>query len=136
MRQDLDDLLCQRYPEIFRDRRGDDTATAMCRGFCCGDGWFGIIDRLCAAMAREVQAGTIPPVVARQVKGKFGSLRFRIRGGHMRGQGETLRLIEAAEKEADATCEECGQPGELMEVPAWGRAVQCANCTESLLRRR
>jgi hypothetical protein len=133
MRQELDDLLCQRYPEIFRDRHGDDTETAMCRGFCCGDGWFGIVDRLCAGISREVQAGTIPPVVARQVKEKFGSLRFRIRGGHLRGQGETLRLIEAAEKEATGTCEDCGQPSELMEVRARGWVVQCSNCAVALL---
>ena len=47
MREDLDKKLCEKYPKIFRDRHGDMMTTAMCWGFP-GDGWFNIIDRLCA----------------------------------------------------------------------------------------
>lgn len=48
MKQELDELLCRRYPKIFRDRYAPMTVTAMCWGFDCGDGWFTIIDALCA----------------------------------------------------------------------------------------
>jgi len=68
MRQELDDLLCQRYPELFRDRHADPAQTSMCWGFCCGDGWFGIIDSLCAQIAAKVQDGQMPHVVVSQVK--------------------------------------------------------------------
>jgi len=48
MKRDLDKLLCERYPKIFADRHKPMTETAMCWGFDCGDGWFNIIDKLCA----------------------------------------------------------------------------------------
>lgn len=78
MRADIDQFLCQRYPEIFRDRHGDPADTAMCWGFEFGDGWFTLLENLCAAITRKVGAGTMPPVVATQVKEQSGYLRFRI----------------------------------------------------------
>jgi hypothetical protein len=47
MNEELDKKLCEKYPKIFRDRYGDMMTTAMCWGFP-GDGWYNIIDRLCA----------------------------------------------------------------------------------------
>ena len=104
MQAELDVLLCQRYPEIFRDRHKSIYETAMCWGFTCGDGWFGIIDSLCSEITRQVVAGKMPPVVATQVKEKYGTLRFHIRGGNE----ETLRLIESARHKSECTCEGCG----------------------------
>lgn len=50
MKKELDELLCKRYPKIFRDRHGDMRTTAMCWGFDIGDGWFNIIDQMCRNM--------------------------------------------------------------------------------------
>ena len=50
MKKELDELLCKRYPKIFRDRHSPMTVTAMCWGFDIGDGWFNIIDRMCRSM--------------------------------------------------------------------------------------
>lgn len=120
MRQELDDLLCERYPEIFRDRHGDPAETGMCWGFCCGDGWFAIIDDLCAEISNQVKAGKMPPVVAGQVKGKFGYLRFYILGRFNADiNAEALRLIDLAQKKAELTCEECGSPAEQIEIQSW-----------------
>ena len=47
MRKELDELLCEKYPKIFRDRNAPMNQTCMCWGFDCGDGWFNIIDALC-----------------------------------------------------------------------------------------
>jgi len=127
MRQELDDLLCQRYPELFRDRHGEKAQTSMCWGFACGDGWFGIIDGLCAEIAAQVRDGKMPPVVVSQVKEKLGTLRFHIRGGYLHGgNAKTHRLIERAQEEATRTCEECGQPGVLLDVGV--PRVRCAAC--------
>lgn len=106
MRQELDDLLCQRYPDIFIDRHADQTTSGMCWGFCCNDGWFDLIDSLCAAITAQVAGGISPPVVARQVKEKLGRLRFRFRGGNE----ETWRLVGDAEDMSEGICETCGQP--------------------------
>jgi hypothetical protein len=54
MSPDKDKLLCDRYPKIFADRYGDMRTTAMCWGFECGDGWFDLIDRLCATIQGHI----------------------------------------------------------------------------------
>jgi hypothetical protein len=56
MRNELDELLCKKYPKIFADRHGDMRTTAMCWGFDCGDGWFNIIDRLCENIQWRIDA--------------------------------------------------------------------------------
>lgn len=48
MRDELDELLVKKYPKIFRDRHGNMQNTLMCWGFEVGDGWFNIIDAMCA----------------------------------------------------------------------------------------
>jgi len=53
MRKELDEALCAKYPEIFRDRNGDMRTTLMCWGFECGDGWYNIIDILCGKLTSE-----------------------------------------------------------------------------------
>lgn len=47
MNEELDKQLCDKYPLLFKDRNADMKTTAMCWGFCHGDGWFNIIDTLC-----------------------------------------------------------------------------------------
>ena len=83
MKQELDELLCQRYPKIFVNRHGDPKQTLMCWGFECGDGWYNII------------------------KEKFGTLRFYTNGGNEQIYG----MIRMAESMSAVTCEECGAPG-------------------------
>lgn len=48
MKPENDKYLCDTYPKIFADRHAPMTKTAMCWGFDCGDGWFNIVDALCA----------------------------------------------------------------------------------------
>jgi hypothetical protein len=101
-----DELLCERYRVIFRDRHGAMTATAMCWGFACGDGWYALIDTLCAEIQRHVDAAHVQPVVAVQVKEKFGALRFYTTGGDEYTRG----LIWAADAMSAFICEKCGAP--------------------------
>jgi hypothetical protein len=54
MRKELDELLCEKYPKIFRDRNAPMNQTCMCWGFDCGDGWFNIIDMLCANIQSRI----------------------------------------------------------------------------------
>jgi len=48
MNQELDKKLCEKYPKIFCNRNAPMTQTLMCWGFSCDDGWYNIIDKLCA----------------------------------------------------------------------------------------
>ena len=48
MRKELDEKLCEKYPLIFRDRHTDPSKTCMYWGFDCGDGWYNILETMCA----------------------------------------------------------------------------------------
>jgi hypothetical protein len=126
MRDELDQQLCEKYPKIFVNRNGDPKHTLMCWGFEHGDGWYNIIDRLCAniqshidwrnkqrAALLESNPHNLPipdavlQVVADQVKEKFGGLRFYYEGGNDTVDG----MVRMAEAMSEVTCEECGAPG-------------------------
>ena len=46
MKQELDKLLCEKYPKMMVNRNKGMQETCMCWGFECGDGWFNILDQL------------------------------------------------------------------------------------------
>jgi hypothetical protein len=54
MKQEKDEALCKKYPLIFSGRDKPMTETAMCWGFECGDGWYNIIDQLCANIQHHI----------------------------------------------------------------------------------
>ncbi len=112
MKNELDTALCAKYPKIFGDRNKPMNETAMCWGFCCGEGWYNIIDQLCDNIQSHIdwqakQGKDIPQVVAMQVKEKFGTLRFYYNGGDDVIDG----MVRMAESMSAVTCEECGAPG-------------------------
>lgn len=55
MREELDKLLCEKYPRLFRDRHAPMTQSCMCWGFCCGDGWFNILNALCSNIQQHIE---------------------------------------------------------------------------------
>jgi len=54
MKQELQEKLFQKYPKIFRQKSLSPQETAMCWGISCGDGWYHIIDTLCASIQHVV----------------------------------------------------------------------------------
>jgi hypothetical protein len=76
MNEELDKKLCETYPKIFKDRHADMRNTAMCWGFSIGDGWYQLIDSLCASLQWNTDKNRYPQVIAMQVKEKWGGLRF------------------------------------------------------------
>jgi len=112
MNERLDQRLVEKYPKIFANRYADMKTTAMCWGFEHGDGWYDIIDSLCANIQnhidwQEKMGNEIAQVVATQVKEKFGTLRFYYDGGDDYISG----LVSMAESWSAVACEECGAPG-------------------------
>jgi len=86
----------------------------MADGFRCGDGWFGILWRLCEdlePLVAEAEKHTSRPFEVRQVKEKFGGLRFYV---NHRTDAICERIM-GAELESIQTCEICGQPGKLWQ---------------------
>ncbi len=111
MRQALDDLLCQRYPALYAGRHGDTQVTAMGYGFEIGDGWFGIIDALSEVLLTRARVERCPCPEARQVKQKFGSLRF-----HVDAPDKDCGAIDLAEEMSRRVCEVSGRPGRLCRI--------------------
>lgn len=66
MNDELDKKLCEKYPLIFAKRHDDMRETAMCWGFECGDGWYGIIDALCSNIQSHVNQSNKGAVWSRE----------------------------------------------------------------------
>ena len=96
----------EKYPKMFSQPYG---------GFAVGEGWWPIIESLCANIQshtdwwnknREARP-VVEQVVVEQIKEKFGGLRFYYTGGDDQISG----MVRMAEAWADRSCEECGAPG-------------------------
>ncbi len=112
MTPEKDALLCQRYPKIFADRHADLRVSPMGFGLAVRDGWFDLIDRLCAQLQSISDQPGAPQAVATQVKEKFGALRFSVRVES--STSEHRAAIAAAERASETICEECGAAGRLV----------------------
>ncbi len=105
MKKELQMQLVEKYPSVFKDYGGDMKRTCMAWGIECGDGWYNIIDELCAGLSKY------PDVFAAQIKEKFGGLRFYIHGSTNENFDEVFKLTNTAEVTSLKTCEACGSPG-------------------------
>ncbi len=119
---ELDSLLCKKYPLIFAERHLSAEKSCMCRGFSCGDGWFNLIDTLCSQLQFETDYHGAPQIVAKQVKEKFGGLRFYVD----RADKKQLEMIQMAQSRSFKICETCGNPGETVV----DHSYHCTVCTE------
>jgi hypothetical protein len=54
MKQELDKLLCEKYPKIMVNRNKPMIETCMCWGFDCGDGWYNILDQLMSNIQHHI----------------------------------------------------------------------------------
>ena len=117
MKQELQERLFKKYPNIFQDKDKPMQQTCMCWGIECGDGWYNIIDNLCSNLSETV--------VASQVKEKFGGLRFYI----WNGTDEDYDFIDKAERESIETCENCGSKEAVSATEGW-ISMLWKNCME------
>jgi len=75
MREELQEIIFNRFPTMFELRKLPMTQTTMCWGIECPDAWFALIYNMCHNLHRiETKYGVV--VIADQVKEKYGTLRF------------------------------------------------------------
>ena len=106
------------FPSFFRGRN-DPQKSLMGFGFCCGNGWFNLIYKLCQDIQKCIKFSNRPDNLddfeVEQVKEKFGGLRFYV--------GPAIKpvhdLIAKAEGESYKICEVCGESGELVSVAGY-----------------
>jgi len=135
--------LYEKYPLIFGQKDLDMRQTAMCWGFECGNGWYTIINEICANIQNHIDnkndsikykkergelpadAPSYPQIEATQVKEKFGGLRFYTNYSDEYIDG----VIAMAESMSLKTCEQCGNPGNDESDGYWISTL-CEPCRE------
>ncbi|MBS0557605.1 MAG: hypothetical protein JSR27_09370 [Proteobacteria bacterium] len=99
--------LFARYPKLFPPAEWVAGLDSSSRGIACGDGWYNVIDRLCASLQKDIDISGEPQAVAVQVREKGGGLLFYVRPCTQRQRG----MIDLAQAMAKRICEICGAPG-------------------------
>lgn len=112
MHEQLDALLCTRYPAIFSAEGAVDQRLF---GFECGDGWFPLIDGACELIQRHIESDGTQPLRALQVKQKFGGLRFY----YQHGSDHAAAVVDLAESLSLHMCEICGAVGKSVQLFGW-----------------
>ena len=82
----------------------------------CGDGWYQIIDDLCAGIMQTLTIQQVTDLYIDQIKEKFGELRFYYSGIH---HDLIDNLIDEAILKSKHTCEICGKEGKLRPDRGW-----------------
>ncbi len=124
MRKELDEALSANFPNLYRDRNADKNKSSMHWGFECGSGWYPLLNRASAKLEKlilELPENKRKFYKATQVKQKFGGLRL-----YMYDRTQAMKDILAdVEEESFRTCEACGRPGKLIEIPHRWVTVNC-----------
>jgi len=123
MKQELQQELYDKYPELFSNKDKSIMESCMAWGCDCGDGWFDILSTLCWMIKQQednIRSQTeykqkqdpdyisdYYPVKFDQIKEKFGGLRVYFTGGDEYVEG----LVKMAECWSYNTCEVCGERG-------------------------
>ena len=141
MRKELDEALVAKYPLIFRDRHADPSKTCMYWGIAVGDGWYNIIDALCANIQNRIdnrlnsikrtekwnrnvndpdyewtafverQERPIPEPIPQVVATQVKEKFGGLRFYYSGGDDYIDGVVAMAESISYRTCEECGSPG-------------------------
>jgi uncharacterized protein with HEPN domain len=121
--------LLEKYPRLFREAwvaPANPASRFACSGFEILDGWFALLDRLSAKLAKD------PAIRVVQVKEKYGRLKVYWEGDENappdpRLDDEIEAAIREAADESERTCEVCGEPGTHEERHRWW-SVRCGPC--------
>lgn len=127
MKQELQQQLYDKYPELFSNKDKDIRSSCMAWGCDCGDGWFDILSTLCWMIKQQednIRSQTeykqkqdpdyisdYYPVKFDQIKEKYGGLRVYFTGGDEYIEG----LVSMAESFSYKICEVCGERGKPNE---------------------
>ena len=119
--------LTEKHPAMFSAPYG---------GIAVGEGWWPIIESLCADIQHYIKWKNkdeveVPQVVVMQIKEKFGGLRFYYDGGDERIRG----MVTTAESWAEKTCEDCGVPA-TKKTQGWIKNVCDKHFEEYEARRK
>jgi len=110
------DELFKKYPKLL-------TKKNLMFGIECEDGWYWLIDNLCACIQNYTDLNKKPQVTASQIKEKFGGLRFYTNGHDDLVNG----MIWFAESLSFSICEHCGSFEGKPNKVGWIKTL-CPDC--------
>ena len=123
MREELEQQLVTKFPELFGDRNKPPTETLICFGCECDDGWFDLIYTACHVIQNHMEYNPkTPPFRFSQIKEKFGGLRLYNYGG----DDYTQAACTMAETMSYKICEITGDRGKLCSTGNWLRTLSPA----------
>jgi len=132
MKEDLQNKIYAIYPELYREKDLDMYVSCMVWGIDCGAGWFNLLKTLTLGIkAIDAHYGT--ETIAKQVKEKFGTLRFYFGVRHKDREVSSLvddiisQMVDGAEVESGSTCETCGEFGQVRKHHGWYMS-RCNKC--------
>ena len=128
MKSELQNILYEKYPQLFANKDKNPMQSCMSFGIDCNDGWYDIISSVCWMIKQhednkqwqtEYKQKEDPryesdyfPVKFDQVKEKYGGLRLYFSGGDDYVEG----LVSMAEAISYKICDICGNKGEANKV--------------------
>jgi len=136
MNKELQDKLYSKYPDLFAQKDLPMTVTAMCWGIDTGDGWYDLIDKMCADItayvaAKKAELGDIfPNIEFFQVKEKFGILRVYTNYHNE----EVDQIVQGAATRSRTTCSNCGSPEAKNSHIAHWIHTYCTPCRNEYIR--
>lgn len=158
MRSELDRILCEKYPVIFKDRRASPDVTCMYWGFRHGDGWFHIVDGLCQGIQSHIdnrikqiidseswnkkvndpnhewvafverKEREIPKPVPQVIAVQVKEKFGGLRFYYTGGDDYINGMVRLAEIMSYRTCEKCGNIGEYKRRDRGYIQTLCDNC--------
>jgi hypothetical protein len=126
MNPDLEKKLYEKYPKIFKQVGLSAQESCMAWGVACNDGWYHILDDLCATLQKISDQEDVPQVEAAQIKEKFGTLCFYV--DHATEEHRTA--IRAAEALSARTCERCGTMRDVKRRSGGWILTLCDECED------
>ncbi len=137
MNRENTEYLLTHYPKLFpqASRNAGPMRTLMGFGFECGDGWFALVNSLCAVIQDYIDnrqdpesfnhVKDYPQVEVLQVKEKYGGLRFYTLGH----SDEIEHYINTAESMSYHICMTCGSTKDVTLTDGWIEAI-CKKCLD------
>ena len=132
MKKELEEQLIEKYPKIFNIDKLDTKEPFPIFKIECGDGWYNLLDDLCDSIQFHIDYNIknteleSSQVVVKQIKEKFGGLRFYFRGGNEYING----MVSFAEKMSYKICEHCGTNKNVTTEGKDWIITLCNNCRD------
>lgn len=125
MQKYLEKNLYDDFPQIFVDMYGDAKKTGMAFGCDHGNGWNGLLYKLCEDIQAELNRHPEPKFKFTTVKQKLGALVVY----HTGSSNDTIyHLIDSAMEESITVCEQCGSTDGVKKAPQCYITYLCNHC--------